>query len=42
MIFGISELTSSCNSVFYCLEKEGVNSLEAKVVKAFSDFYGYM
>lgn len=41
-IFGISAHTSSCNNIFYCLEKEGVNSLEAKVVKAFSDSYCYM
>lgn len=40
-VFGICTLTSSCNSVFYCLEKE-VNPCEAKVMRAFSDFYGYM
>lgn len=41
-IFGISALTSSCNNVFYCLEKEGVNLPEAKMMKAFNNVYGYM
>ena len=41
-IFGICTLTSSCNNVFYCLEKKEVNPCEAKVMKTFSDFYGYM
>ena len=41
-IFSISALTSSCNNMFYHLEKEGVNLLEAKAVKAFSNVYGCM
>lgn len=41
-ILGTCTLTSSCNNVFYCLEKEEVNPYEAKVMKAFTDFYGYM
>ena len=41
-IFSISALTSSCNNMFYRLEKEGVNLLEAKAVKAFSNVYGCM
>ena len=41
-IFGICTLTSSCNNVFYYLEKEEVNPCDTKVMKVFSDFYGYM